>query len=321
MQRGVILDYASLAPADLVLEGLLNCLPHWDIHETTAPDQVAARIAAAEVVLTNKVVLDAAALAAAPQLRLIAVMATGTNNIDLPAAARRGITVCNAVGYSTPSVVQHTFALLLALSTRLVDYHQAVRRGDWHRSPFFCLLDYPIEELAGRRLGLVGRGALGQAVAAVARAFGMEVRFAASLRRDAPPDPGRPPLAELLAWADVLSLHCPYSAETHALIDAAALDRMRPGALLINTARGGIVDEQALADALRSGHLGGAGIDVLATEPPRDGSSPLLAAGLPNLILSPHSAWGSRQSRQRLVDQLAQIVDGFVAGRVHNRVL
>lgn len=314
---GVILDYATLAPADLDTGALNRVLPRWRVYDHTRPQELAARIADAEVILTNKVVIDAQALRAAPHLRMIAVMATGTDNIDLTAARERGIPVCNAVDYSTASVVQHTFALMLALATRLSDYQAAVRRGDWQRSPYFCIPDYPVRELAGQCLGIVGYGATGHAVAALARAFGMEVLVAQSLSGAVAPD--RCALPELFARADVLSLHCPLTERTRHWLDAARLAAMKPGAWLINTARGALVDERALAQALRSGHLGGAGIDVLSQEPPPP-DHPLLAPDIPNLILTPHSAWASRQSRQRLVDQLVDVIAGFCAERPRNVV-
>lgn len=316
--QGVILDYATLAPADLDTVALERSLPYWHIHLHTGPDEIAGRLAEADVVLTNKVPIGAAELRAAPRLRLIGVMATGTDHIDLEAARAHGVMVCNAVGYSTSAVVQHTFALMLALATRLVDYRAAVVRGDWTRSGQFCLLDHPIEELAGRRLGLVGYGAIGRGVAALATAIGMEVKVAESFT-GAGNDVRRYPLDELLPQVDVLSLHCPLTAATRNLMSAERLARLPRGAWLINTARGGLVDEVALVAALRSGQLGGAGLDVLREEPPA-ASHPLLAP-LPNLVVTPHNAWGARQSRQRLVDQMVQVIEGWRRGNPPNRVV
>jgi glycerate dehydrogenase len=315
---GVFLDLDSLDRDDLDLSALHTTLPAWRLYGSTAPAEVHERIAEAEVVVSNKVVLDEAALAAAPRLRLIAVAATGTNNVDLAAAGRRGIHVCNIRRYATPSVVQHVFALLLALCRNLDGYRQAVREGRWQQSEQFCLLDYPIRELGGLSLGIVGYGELGRAVAEVAEtAFGMSVLIAQ--RPGGPPQPGRLPLNELLPQVDVLSLHCPLSAETRHLIGEAELAQMKPDALLINTARGGIVKETALAAALRGGRLGGAGIDVLETEPPGN-DSPLLTGDIPNLIVTPHVAWASRAARQRLADQLADNIRAFLAGRPQNLV-
>ncbi|MFZ1642116.1 MAG: 2-hydroxyacid dehydrogenase [Candidatus Contendobacter sp.] len=309
---GVFLDRDSLDRGDLDFGGLDRILPNLRYYPATTPDQVAARIEQAEVVISNKVVLDAAAFERAPRLRLICVAATGVNNVDLGAAAARGVTVCNCRGYGTPAVIQHVFALLLALCTRWPDYQQAVRDGRWRRASQFCLLDFPIRELASKTLGIVGYGELGQGVARVAEAFGMRVLVAQR--------PGtmevledRVPLPVLLPQVDILSLHCPLTPETRGLIGAWELALMRRDAILINTARGGLVDEALLAAALRQGALGGAGVDVLSLEPPVAGN-PLLAPDIPNLIVTPHCAWGSRESRQRLVEQLAENIAGFLSG-------
>lgn len=314
---GVLLDRDSLDRGDLDLGPLRDTLTDWRLHDTRDPMPVAERMAGAGVVVSNKVVLNGALLEAAPDLRLVCVAATGTNNVDLAAAARLGIPVCNARGYATPAVVQHVFALILSLSTRLADYREAVRAGRWSESPFFCLLDFPIREIAARTLGIVGYGELGRGVVNVARAFGMEVLIAQ--RPGGAEQAGRVPLAELLPRVDVLSLHCPLTPETRGLIGSDGLALMRPDAVLINTARGGIVDEEALAQALRSGRLGGAGIDVLAEEPPVQGS-PLLASDIPNLIVTPHVAWASRESRQRLLDQVAENIRAFLADHPRNLV-
>ena len=309
---GVFLDRDSLDCGDLDFGDLDRVLPDLDYYAATGPEQVAARIAEAEVVISNKVALDAAALRHAPRLRLICVAATGVNNVDLTAAARAGVTVCNCRGYGTPAVVQHVFALLLALCARLPEYRQAVRDGRWQRASQFCLLDYPIRELADKTLGIVGYGELGRGVARLAEAFGMRVLLAqrpgtVELLED------RTPLPLLLPQVDVLSLHCPLTPETRGLIGAWELALMRRDAVLLNTARGGLVDEAMLADALRKGALGGAGVDVLTLEPPTAGN-PLLGPDIPNLIVTPHCAWGSRESRQRLVGQLAENVRGYLGG-------
>ena len=314
--RGVLLDLDTLGE-DLDLGKLEASLDQWQLHPVTSPDQVADRIAGAEVVVSNKVHLDAATIAASPGLRFIAVAATGTNNVDLDAALAAGIVVSNVTAYGTPSVAQHVFSLLLALTTRLSDYRAAVADGRWASSPHFCLLDYPIRELTGKVLGLVGHGELGRGVVRLAEAFGMEVRIAQ--RPGGPAQAGRVPLAELLPEVDVLTLHCPLTEATRNLIGAAELAAMRDDAVLINTARGGIVDEDALAAALRAGTLGGAGFDVLTVEPPRDGN-PLLAPDIPNLIVTPHIAWAARESRQRLIDQVAENIERFRAGDPRNRV-
>jgi glycerate dehydrogenase len=320
--RGVILDLASLGGDGLDLQPMLAALEQWGLHSATSPEQVAARIADADVVLSNKVVLDAAALAAAPQLRLVLVMASGTNNVDLQAAAALGIAVCNVRDYATASVAQHTMLLILALARSLPACQASVHRGDWGRSPFFCLLDHPLVELEDRCLGIVGYGASGREVARLAQAFGMRVVLAAVPGRDYAETPGLPrmELGQMLATADVISIHCPLTPQTRGLIGAAQLQLMRPDALLVNTARGGIVDEQALLAALRSGQLAGAAIDTLENEPP-SADDALLNAGLPNLIITPHVAWASRESRQRLVDRMGQILRAFRQGEFLSRVV
>ena len=317
--RGVFLDRDSLDLGDLDLRALEQAFDSFRIHPATDPHEVPSRIAGCDVVISNKVVLDAERLRGAEQLRHICVAATGTNNVDLGVAEQLGISVSNCQGYGTSAVAQHTLALMLALATRLVDYTEAVRRGDWNRSEQFCLLDYPIRELSGRTLGIVGYGTLGQAVAKLARAFDMDVLvWGRPGAKDATGE--RLALGDLLPKVDVLSLHCPLTDETRNLIGAKELGLMKPGAMLVNTARGGIVDEVALVEALRSGHLGGAATDVLLVEPPKDGN-PLLGADLPNLIVTPHCAWGSREARQRLVDQLVENIHAFGSGSPIRRVV
>lgn len=315
--KGVFLDLASLDHDDLNLEPLHATLDEWDLYPSTETAEVATRLQGAEVVVSNKVVLSREALASTDTLRLICVAATGTNNVDLDAAHERGITVTNVRAYGTASVVQHVFTLMLSLQRRIPAYQQAIQQGRWQQSKFFCLLDYPIEELGGKVLGIIGYGELGQAVAKTAACFDMQVRVARRDTEDTRPD--RVPLADLLAEADVLSLHCPLTAENRGLIGEAQLKRMKSSAILINAARGGLVDEAALATALRQGWIAGAGIDVLEIEPP-DGSSPLLG-DVPNLILTPHIAWASRAARQRLLDQLVNIIRGYRQGSIRNRIV
>lgn len=314
----VLLDRGSMDRGDLDFSALESVSPAWRSHEATEEAEVADRIADTTVAISNKVRLDDAALQGASRLRLICISATGTNHVDLDAAKRRGIAVCNVRGYATPSVVQHVFTLMLALSTRLPEYSRAVGEGRWQRDPQFCLLDYPIHEIAGKTLGIVGYGELGQAVAHVAEAFGM--RIIVAQRPGVPAVPGRVSLRELLPQVDVLSIHCPLTPETRGLIGVKELALMRPNALLLNTARGGIVDEAALAEALRAGRLGGAGVDVLSEEPPVHGN-PLLARDVPNLIVTPHIAWASTEARQRLVDEVAENIRAFLSGVERNRVV
>lgn len=297
--RGVFLDTLTMKPEELDTSALESTLDHWDFFETTAPAETAQRIADADVVLTNKVVLDRELIENTPKLKLICICATGTNNIDLRAAEEKGIAVKNVAGYTGSSLSQHTIALLLALATRWHQYSADVKRGRWSQSPVFCRLDYPVMELAGKKLGVIGYGDLGQKVAHLAEALGMEVLIAESFTGEK--KSGRIPLAELLSEADAISLHCPLTEQTDKLVDADFLAALKPGSFLINTARGGLVDEPALADALRSGHLGGAALDVLSQEPP-PADHPLLADDIPNLVITPHNAWISRESRQRLLD-------------------
>ena len=310
-QRAVFLDYTSLDLGDLDLEPLRRAFGDVQLCADTTPANVIERLQGARVAISNKVVLNAQTLAACPDLKLILVAATGTNNVDLEAARARGITVANCQGYGTPSVAQHTLGLLLALATRLVDYNKAVADGQWQQSKQFCLLDFPIGELEGKTLGLFGHGELGSAVAKLAEAFGMRVLIGQIPGR--PARAGRLALDELLPQVDALTFHCPLTEHTRNFIGARELALLKPGAFVVNTARGGMIDEQALADALRSGHLGGAATDVLSVEPPRDGN-PLLAADIPRLIITPHSAWGSREARQRIVGQLAQNAEAFFNG-------
>ena len=309
--RAVFLDHPSLDLGDLDLSPLRSLFSELLLFSDTTPDNVVERVQGASVVISNKIMLNAATLAASPDLKLILVAATGTNNVDLEAARAQGITVANCQGYGTPSVAQHTLSLLLALATRLIDYQKAVTEGQWQQAKQFCLLDFPIVELEGKTLGLFGHGELGSAVAKLAEAFGMRVLIGQIPGRPARPD--RLPVDELLPQVDALTFHCPLNEHTRNFIGARELALLKPGAFVVNTARGGIIDEQALADALRSGHLGGAATDVLSVEPPRDGN-PLLAAGIERLIITPHSAWGSREARQRIVAQLTQNAQAFFNG-------
>ncbi|MDD1014385.1 2-hydroxyacid dehydrogenase [Pseudomonas rubra] len=316
-RRAVFLDHSSLDLGDLALGRLKACFDELQLYPTTAPGQVAERLQGATVAISNKVMIDAATLAACPSLKLILVAATGTNNVDLQAARAQGVLVSNCQGYGTPSVAQHTLTLLLALATRLSDYQKAVAEGQWANAKQFCLLDFPIVELEGKTLGLLGHGELGGAVARLAEAFGMRVLLGQL--------PGRPPredrlaLDELLPQVDALTLHCPLNEHTRNLLGARELALLKPGAFVVNTARGGLIDEQALADALRAGHLGGAATDVLSVEPPVNGN-PLLAADIPRLIVTPHSAWGAVESRQRIVEQLSENAEAFFAGSPRRQV-
>ena len=317
INHGVLLDRDTLSINDLDFGGLEATLAEWQLYPLTGPDEVADRVAGAEVVVSNKVVLTREVLETASRLKLICVAATGINNVDLQAAKELGIPVTNARSYGTASVVQHVFSLILALTTRLSEHRQAAMNGTWVQSPMFCVFDFPFRELAGKNLGIVGYGELGRGVEKIARAFDMEVLIAQ--RPGGDERAGRLPLDELLRRSDVVSLHVPLANNTHNLIGERELSLMKSDALLINTARGGIVDEASLVAALRRGDLGGAGFDVLTAEPPIMGN-PLLDYEGTNLVLTPHVAWASREARQRLVDQVAEIIEGFKQGEIRNQV-
>jgi len=317
--RGVFLDTGTIGPRDLDLEPLTATLGNWSLPDQTRPDEVQQAIGDADIIVTNKVPIDRGSLLSASALSLVCVAATGTNNIDLECARERNITVCNVRAYATTSVVEHVFSLILALSRRHREYQQAVDRGQWQNAETFCLLDYPIRELAGQTLGIIGYGELGKAVAGVAAAFGMHVLIAQRPGTGNSPAPGRIPLDQLLAQSNIISLHCPLTETTQNLIDREEFVRMRKDALLINTARGGIVNEAALLQALLAGQIAGAAIDVLSEEPPRHGN-PLLDNPVPNLIVTPHIAWAGRRARQTLINELAANIRAFLDGRPRNVV-
>lgn len=308
----VFLDADSLDRGDLDRSALERELPDMAWYGTTPPEHVAERVGDAGCVVVNKVVLDAAFFEAHPAVALVCIVATGTNNVDLKAAARHGVTVVNCQGYGTRSLAQHVLGLVLMLARGIPAYVDDVRAGVWSRSPFFCLLDHPIRELDGMRLGLVGYGAIAEEVGRVCGALGMEVVVAE--RAGQAPRPGRVGFDSVVEASDVISLHCPLTEQTRGLVDEGVLRRMGREAILINTARGGVVDEAALLRAVREGWIAGAAVDVLDGEPPAP-DHPLIAAGLPNLIVTPHCAWGSLEARQRVVDQTAENVAAWRAGR------
>ena len=307
--KAVFLDTEGLH--SLALTSLEKECDSLQLFRTTTPEEVAKRIADADIIILNKVKISRQHLEMAPSVRLICIVATGTDVVDLTEAAKLGVTVCNCQAYGTDSVVQHVFSLMLALHTNLLPYHAAVQAGRWQTSNQFCFLDYPIVELKNRTLGIVGYGTLGRGIAEIAGAFGMKVVIA---RRPGNPPDDRPPLAEMLGEVDVLTLHCPLTDQTRNLIDAKALALMKPTSFLLNCARGGIVDEVALLDALVTKKIAGAAIDVLRTEPPRD-PNPLLEAKLPNLIITPHIAWASKEARQRIIDQTVENIRAFKVGK------
>ena len=308
--RAAFLDISSLGPQDLDLAPLEAAVDSLTCYDHTPPERVVERLQGVDLVMVNKVVLSAEVLQQLPNLKHIVIAATGANNIDLEAARKRGISVQNCQAYGVDSVAQHTLMLILTLTTRLLDYRQAIQAGAWSQSPHFCLLDFPVESLAGKTLGIVGYGELGQAVGRLAEAFGMQVCVAA--RPGQANINGRIPLAELLPQVDILTLHCPLTPTTKDLIGAAELQAMKQSALLINCARGGIVNEEALLNALINNHIAGAAMDVLTVEPP-PADHPLLQYQENNLILTPHSAWASRKARQTIVQQLAQDITSLAS--------
>ena len=314
--RIVILDAFTTNPGDLDWAPVA-ALGELAVHDRTPDDEIVARAAGAEAVLTNKTPLTAATLAALPALKYVGVLATGVNVVDLAAAAAAGITVTNVPGYSTPGVAQAVFALLLELTNQTGSLSASARAGRWQACDDFCYWDGELVELEGLSLGIVGYGTLGQGVARAAQAFGMEVLLAN--RPGGMAVAGRLELDELLPQVDVLSLHCPLTPAPEGLIGGRQLARMKPDAVLINTARGALVDSAALAAALRAGRLGGAAIDVLPQEPPVAGN-PLLEGDIPSLIVTPHIAWAAREARQRCLDEMAANVEDFRRGGRRGRV-
>ena len=317
MQRIVYLERESI-----IAELRRPAFAHdWVEYPKTAADQVGERLAGATIAIVNKAPMPASVIAALPDLKMVAVAATGTNIVDLEACRARGIVVANIPAYAQHTVPEHVMALLLALSRNLIAWRESVRAGRWQQSEQFCLFDHPIRDLHGATLGIIGSGSLGGGVIRLAEAFGMRVlraeRKGASEVRN-----GYTAFETVLAEADAISLHCPLTAQTTGLIGEAELRAMKPSALLINTARGGIVDEAALIRALKEGWIAGAGFDVLTVEPPPVGHpmlDPELLA-LPNFLLTPHAAWTSRSAMQALADQLIDNIEAFVAGAPKNRV-
>ena len=290
----------------------------WTDHDQTPPEEVVSRIQDASIVITNKVKLPGEFLAQAPAVKMIAVAATGTDNVDLAHCRAHGIVVSNIRGYAVNTVPEHAFMMMLALRRNLLGWRQDVHAGLWQQADQFCLFTRPVNDLHGSTLGLVGYGSLGHSMQKIAEAFGMKVLVAE--HKGAPATrQGYAPFDSVMREADVISLHTPLTAETRHMISTREFGMMKPTAILINTARGNLVDEAALIEALQSGRIGGAGFDVLAVEPPREGN-PLLDLDLPNFILTPHVAWSSREAMQILADQLVSNIEAFVAGAPSNVV-
>ena len=314
----VILDGYATNPGDISwapIEQWADCT----VYDRSDPSDVPARIEDADAVMLNKAVLDANSIDDAKNLKYVGILATGCNTVDHSAAAKKDITICNAPGYSTSTVAQHTFALLLALTNHVEQHAKDVTNGGWSKNPDYCYWLSPQVELAGKMMGLVGFGQIGQAVAKIALAHGMTVLAHRQNKAAATPDGVTfLDLDELLSCSDVLSLHCPLTEQTRELLNGERLQQMKPGSYLINTARGLLIDEQAVAEALRSGHLAGAGLDVLSSEPPSP-DNPLLSA--PNCLITPHLAWASAAARTRLIqiaaDNLRAWLDGAPINQVH----
>jgi glycerate dehydrogenase len=315
--KAVFLDYDTVSNGDLDASALRAAVGNLELCESDDAKTLE-RIRDAEIVLLNKVELSRELLRGAPSLKIVAVAGTGTNHIDLAAARELGVAVCNVRAYCTASVVQHVWGLILSLNQHVCRYARLTHDGSWTRNEARTVLAHPIRELDGRFFGVVGWGELGRGAARVAEAFGMQTLIAQ--RRGQRPTPGRVELEELLARSDIVSLHCPLNDETRGLIGVRELALMKTDALLINTARGALVDGYALAAALKAGRLGGAGIDVLPQEPPPD-SEPLLAPDIPNLLLTPHVAWAAREARQRCLDEMAANIRDFAQGGRRSRIV
>ena len=316
--KAVFLDFATMGPG-LDVSAIRNLLPELEVVEVTRDSEVGERIKDAEFVLANKARITEEILEECPSLRFVGLTATGTNNVDLEAAERQGIAVCNIRGYCTQSIAEHVFGCLLNLTHNLGRYDASVRAGEWQQSEDFCLMSYPIRELSAMTLGIVGYGELGTGVATMARAFGMDLIIATRPGTDHVAD-GRVSFDDLLQRADAISLHCPLTDATAGLFGADEFRKMKNGAILINTARGGLIDSAALVTALQNGEIAAAAVDVLPQEPPVDGD-PLLDYDEPNLLITPHVAWGSDVARQAAIDELAANIGSFIDGGERNRVV
>ena len=318
--KAVFLDFATMGPDDLDPSPLTDLLPELKFFDVTPEELTAERVKDAQFVFTNKIRFDDETLGGAKSLRFIGLTATGTDNVDLCGADKYGIAVCNIRAYCTQSVVEHVFAVLLHFTHNISRYAEIVRNGEWQESDEFCMLKYPIRELSGMTLGIVGHGVLGHGVEKIAREFGMTVLIARRPGISAKHADGRTDFREMLGIADVITLHCPLSDDTKNLFGEKEFRMMKPDAILINTARGGLIDSAALAAALGTGQIGAAAIDVLPHEPPADGN-PLLDYDGPNLIVTPHVAWATKEARQNAINELAVNVAAFLKGEKRNRVV
>ncbi|HUF73848.1 MAG TPA: D-2-hydroxyacid dehydrogenase [Gammaproteobacteria bacterium] len=312
------LDFATIGPGvDTARLDEVVDARYFDFSEA---DEILARLDGCEVALLNKTKIDRGLIESAGGLKLIVVAATGLDNVDADAANEAGVAVANVRDYCSDAVAQHVFALVLGLTQQVGPYAERVREGAWSQSRSFALFDFPIRELTGLKLGIVGYGSLGRAVARIGQAFGMTVLVSGRVGCDASDAPDRVPFDALLEEADVLSLHCPLNDATRHMLDATSFRRMKRDAIVVNTARGSLIDQEALAEALRKGEIGGAAVDVLPEEPPSP-DAPLLAPDIPNLIVTPHIAWAAREARQRVIDQVAENVASFYAGGDLRRIV
>ncbi|MBK8909532.1 MAG: D-2-hydroxyacid dehydrogenase [Rhodospirillales bacterium] len=319
MSRSIVfLDRDTLAPSVNLRRPAFD--HRWTEHGRTPAEAVAERSADADIVISNKVPLRADALTQLPNLKMIAAAATGTDMIDLDACRERGIVVSNIRGYAVRTVPEHTFALILALRRNILAYHESVRRGRWQEAKQFCFFDHPIADLHGSRIGIIGEGANGQGVAALARAFGMTVMFAAH-KGVSGLGPLYTPWDDVLATADVITLHCPLTPATRGMIAMAEFRAMCRRPIVVNTARGGLIDEADMATALREGLIAGAAVDTTQPEPPPSDSPLMQLLDHPRFILTPHVAWASREAMQTLADQLIDNIEAFAAGRPQNVVV
>jgi glycerate dehydrogenase len=315
--KAVFLDYNTIGPKDLDLGPLFECLPELELFDASSPHEVPKRINEVEYILTNKVVLNASNLEAASNLKLIGLTATGADNFDLIYTKKNNIRVCNIRSYCSQSVVEHIFGVLMNLTHNIGYYRDLATNGAWQKGDDFCLLNHSIRELSSMKMGIIGYGELGKSVAKMAKHFGMRVLINTRSTNHLEDDEESIPLSSLLAEADVISLHCPLTNKTKNLIGKNELDLMKPSSILINTARGALIDSQALCTALAKREIAAAAIDVLPQEPPVDGNA-LLNYKEKNLIVTPHIAWATVEARQNGINQLAATVRAFQAGKKLN---
>ncbi len=315
--RAVFLDFGSVTRGDLDCTKLENAIPSWEYYDETDPQQTQVRIKEAQVVVSSKTLLDRTIIDSAKYLKLICIAATGYNNVHLTAATKRNIGVCNVRNYATDSVTQHVAMFMLNLTRRFVEYQHYIKHDRWQACAHFCSLDYGIENLSGKILGIIGYGELGRAVGRMGQTFGMQLRIAE--HKGTSPRPGRITFEEVLEESDFISLHCPLTEQTHHMITRTELALMKSTAYLINTARGKLINEADLFESLSSGRIAGAALDVLSEEPPTKGNL-LLTYPHPNLIITPHIAWTSKTARQCLLDKIADNITNFFQGKPYNQV-